>query len=90
MGAATLGGVSRLQQAYHNHYQDLFPFEAVASIIDCFPDQRKLDDWVVVRENFVTPQKYTKVTEYYAAYLRGENTGHVHSQPSMGESWHAS
>ena len=58
-----------------NHYGDLFPFEAVASIIDSFPDQRKLDDWVVVRQNFVTPPRYNKVTEYYGAYLRGETLG---------------
>ena len=58
-----------------DHYGDLFPFEAVAAIIDCFPDQRKLDDWVVVKEAFVTDGRYKKVTEYYAAYLRGETLG---------------
>ena len=58
-----------------NYYGDLFPFSAVSTVVDNFPDQRKLDDWVIVNKNFVTKSKYTKVTEIYDAYLQGNTLG---------------
>ncbi len=67
--------IKRSPRPRPHHYGDLFPFEAVASVIDNFPDQRKLNDWVIVHENFVTPPAYTKVTDYYGAYLKGHTLG---------------
>ena len=47
-----------------NYYGDLFPFTAVSEVIDNFPDQRKLDDWVIVNENFVTSSTWQKLPQY--------------------------
>ena len=58
-----------------NHYDDLFPFEAVASVMDNFPNQRRNDDWVIVNKNFITPTTYNKLFEYYNAYLQGHTLG---------------
>jgi len=58
-----------------NYYGNLFPFDACASVIDNFPDQRKNDDWVIVNKNFITPKSYTKLREYYNAYLQGNTLG---------------
>ena len=67
--------VLRRTPAAPNHYDDLFPFEAVAAVMDNFPNQRKNDDWVIVKKNFVTPTTYNKLSDYYNAYLQGNTLG---------------
>jgi hypothetical protein len=76
------------QPSTANYYGNLFPFDACSSIIDHWPDQRKNDDWVIVNKNFVTPIAYSKLPEYYNAYLQGNTLGMFilnRLYPTLGE-----
>ena len=54
-----------------DYYADLFPMLGLAKCIDSFPNQRLNNDFVIVKEGFITPPQFKKVHDAYGAYLSG-------------------
>eukprot|EP00947_MAST-08B_sp_MAST-8B-sp1_P003716 g3716.t1 len=57
-----------------DYYGGIYSMENISAIMDSFADQRLHDDFVIVKEGFVTPKSFNRLNESYPAYLAGYTT----------------
>ena len=57
-----------------DYYDGIYSMENISAIMDSFADQRLHDDFVIVKEGFVTPKSFNRLNESYPAYLAGYTT----------------